>query len=221
MPGRLDARCGSLAKQGATGRRPVTSHRKRVRPDAWAVLTEPRVEPLGSASGLSEELGQQGRQARRRATFRERVGGLEAPPDDRPTRNDGAVLVVGVRRVELGDPRPHGRDQESSIGLFDQIGAEVPGHGLEPRHRVGRRPGLDLVAGCSHSKQCVLEADSRWRCGHRGTRSHRRRRPTVRRGSRRSAGPARPQQPDASPRCGRTCRSRPASHRTSLTDARR
>ena len=73
-------------------------------------------------------------------------------------RDDHRIAVERVLRVQLVDlvGREIGRDHRA-LGLVLDVGAEVPGHRLQPRHRVFGCPRLDLVVGVLQPEHRVLE----------------------------------------------------------------
>ena len=126
-------------------------------------MPSPRPTRLGRSSSASLTLGQRLAVGRRRPL---RVAGaagrvlLEDPVDDRALGDDRRVLVVGVRRVQLGDlgvgvvdPRQH------PVDLVLHVAAQVPRHRLEPGERVDRGPVLRRVVEPAEPQQGVLRGE--------------------------------------------------------------
>ena len=93
---------------------------------------------------------------------------LEDAVDDPALVDDRAVPFEGVRRVEAGDGVGRHRlgagDQRRQLRAVDLLGhvaAQVPGHRLEPRQRVGRHPVGRAVVAAAEVEQRVLERDLR------------------------------------------------------------
>ena len=100
---------------------------------------------------------------------RRRRGGPRRMPSGRPASavdagrhaaDDGRVAGERVCRVQLVDLlRGEGGGQRRPVDLLVEVRPQVPRHGLQPGHRVGRRPRLGFVAGVLQAEHGVLERE--------------------------------------------------------------
>src|SRR5690606_34605774 len=73
--------------------------------------------------------------------------------------DDRLVPAVRVLRVQVGDLlRAEAARHQGPVDLVLHVAAQVPGHRLQPRHRVDRGPGLGLVV-VGEAQRRVLQGD--------------------------------------------------------------
>ena len=74
--------------------------------------------------------------------------------------DDGRVRGVRVVRMQPGDLRgAQAAGQHGPVDLVVEVGAQVPGHRLEPGHGVGRRPRLRGVARVLQGEHRVFDGE--------------------------------------------------------------
>ena len=149
--GQIRAEVGVVRQQRHPALGQIPRDDPGVRPDAFAGVADERVDgrddavDLAPFDGCRNDLGFGGRG---------RAGRLHR----RYRRHDHRIPVVRVSRIELRELlRGEVRRDESPLGLVLDVGPEVPGHGLQPRHRVFGSPRLDHVVGVLHPEDGVLE----------------------------------------------------------------
>ena len=172
MPGRLGARCGSLASSGlpVAVSAPETTHEFDPTPSSpppasrgtasTAACAESRL-PCAAAESSAASTSPEPAPAAVVAAGRRRGRRGRCRGDGARVGDDRGVTGGGVRGPELidagdvldapVDPRP--------AELVVVVAPQVPGHGLEPGDRVQRRPGLDVRQRVREPQHAVVETE--------------------------------------------------------------
>ena len=178
-----------------------------VRADALAGVADERARPPRSTpSTSSHSIDAVATMPRRRASRARRSRGGHGRDRRDDHRDCGRTGTPGTAGRSASDVKSGAI--ERALGLVLDVGAEVPGHRLQPRHRVGGRPRLDLVVGVLQPEHRVLERRvGAVVVGEVGVHARRRRRRSTTRPSGRAPRPP-ARRPRASRGCAGTCRSR-------------
>ena len=127
------------------------------------------------------------RSTRSRSPHRLRRRRRRSPAARRSSRSSARSRDCGRTdspgRARRAAPSVKSAASDRALGLVLDVGAEVPGHRLQPRHRVRRGPRLDLVVGVLQARAPRTRTTRRRRRGRRGRRSRPRRRRRSSRGS--------------------------------------